>query len=123
MPTNFHDDDEANWENEEYWKQKRLNEPKDPSTHNYQEHSDVYRRLNAGVNKVYDRNKHLWDEVAGHLDDARINANDTVQERKKDRPSQKDWDDLLTGTLSSVLNNSDPSEKAKAHWKAHGISW
>jgi hypothetical protein len=46
-----------------------------------------------------------------------------VDEYKKDRPSQKFWDDMLTGTLGSILSSSDPSEKAKAHWKSHGINW
>ena len=116
MPYNFKDE-VARHESE------FLNEPRDPSSHNYESHSQVYARLHNGVQKLYDRNKNLWDEVSGHLDDARANANDTVDEYKKDRPSQKFWDDMLTGTLGSILSWSKPSEKAKAHWKSHGISW
>lgn len=100
-----------------------MSEPRDPGSHNYEEHSKVYGRLRDGVMQVYERNRKLWDELDDHLDNARTNANDTVQERKKDRPSQKEWDDLLKGSLASHLSWSDPSEKAKAHWKSHGIEW
>jgi hypothetical protein len=116
MPTKFQDD-AARHEHD------FLNEPRDPASHDYMSYSQVYQRLHNGVEKLYDRNKNLWNEVSAHLDDARGNANDTVDEYKKDRPSQKFWDDMLTGTLGSILSSSDPSEKAKAHWKSHGIKW
>lgn len=116
MSTRFQDD-KARYEHE------FLHEPRDPSSHNYEEHSAVYGRLRSSVKQVYDRNKALWDELDEHLDNARVNANDTVRQQSKDRPSQKDWDDLLTGSLGSALAFGEPSEKAKAHWRSHGIEW
>ena len=107
----FRSDDPDAWENA----------PRDYGDHNYEYHSRVYGRLKNSVEKHYNSNKTLWSELSGHLDDARTNANDTVMENKKDRPSQKFWDQMLTGTLGSVLANSEPSKKALAHWEKHGI--
>jgi hypothetical protein len=111
MPVSREDDSYA-WEDEPQG-----------SDHNYAESSRVYRRLKSSVEPHYHSNKALWDELTDHLDDARINADDTVMEHKKERPSQKFWDTMLTGSLASKLSYSDPSKKAVAHWKKHGVEW
>ena len=97
-------------------------EPRDPGSWPYSDASRVYGKLKNSVEGLYKSNKALWDETGAHLNDAYANANDTVMENKKDRPSQKYWDDALKGSLSFTLASADDvSKKALAHWEKHGI--
>ena len=98
------------------------NEPRDPGSWPYSDASKVYGKLKDSVEGLYKSNKALWDETGAHLNDAYANANDTVMENKKERPSQKYWDDTLKRSLSFALASADKvSEKALAHWGKHGI--
>lgn len=101
-----------------------MDEPQDSKSYNHSENSPLYKKLKDSLEPLYDQRgqKGLWDELADHLDSARSNAEDTVRENLKAKPSQRFYEDMLKGSLESVLSYASPSGKAKAHWAKHGIT-
>lgn len=102
-----------------------MDEPRDPDHHNYAYHSPLFDKLKKSIEPIYNKSgqKHLWDELTDHLEAARENTDQTIMEYKKDKPSQRHYDDLLKRMISGHLSDANPSAKAKAHWAKHDIEY
>ena len=109
------EDDHVDW----------MDEPRDPVHHNYAYHSPLLEKLKQSIEPIYNQTgqKHLWDELTDHLEASRENTDQTIMEHKKDKPSQRHYDDLLKRMISGHLSDANPSAKAKAHWANHGIKY